>query len=128
MDALRELSSRTDEVHGVTCAFKCEQPVEVTESYTATHLYRIAQEALTNALKHAHPRHILIALESDHGQPNLMVADDGIGFNLSEKNEGMGLKIMQYRASLIGAKLTISPVDTGGTLVACKVFGGGCDD
>jgi signal transduction histidine kinase len=49
MDALRELGSRTDELEGVTCAFKCEQPVEVAESLTATHLYRIAQEAVTNA-------------------------------------------------------------------------------
>ncbi|HUG71124.1 MAG TPA: hypothetical protein VMM76_25465 [Pirellulaceae bacterium] len=45
MDALRELASRTDELPGVTCAFKCEQPVEVVDSFTATHLYRIAQEA-----------------------------------------------------------------------------------
>ncbi|MEX1027682.1 MAG: ATP-binding protein, partial [Candidatus Paceibacterota bacterium] len=125
MDALRELASRTDELPGVTCAFKCEQPVDVADSFTATHLYRIAQEALTNALKHARPEHILIALESDNGHPILQVADDGTGFNSSEKSEGMGLKTMQYRASLIGANLAITPVESGGTLVTCKVFGGG---
>lgn len=127
MDALRELAARTDDLHGITCAFKCEQPAEVAESFTATHLYRIAQEAITNALKHARAEHILIALESESGQPILQVADDGAGFNLSDRNEGMGLKTMQYRASLIGANLTISPIDTGGTLVTCKVFGGGGD-
>lgn len=122
MEALRELASRTDELDGITCAFKCEEPVEVAESFTATHLYRIAQEAVTNALKHARPEHILIALESDNGHPTLQVADDGTGFDFSKKSEGVGLKIMQYRASLIGASLAISPVDTGGTLVTCKVF------
>ena len=124
MDALRELASRTDELEGLTCAFKCEQPVEVTDSLTATHLYRIAQEAVTNALKHGGPEHILIALESENGQPILQVADDGIGFDSKEENEGMGLKTMFYRASLIGASLKVSSVETGGALVTCKVFGG----
>jgi PAS domain S-box-containing protein len=123
MDALRELASRTDDREGITCAFKCEQPVEIPESVTATHLYRIAQEAITNALKHARPEHILISLESHSGHPILQVADDGTGFVLSEPSEGIGLKTMVYRASLIGANLTITPVETGGTLVTCKVFG-----
>lgn len=125
MDALRELASRTDELDGVACAFKCEQPVQVGDSLTATHLYRIAQEALTNSLKHARPEHILIALDTNNGQPILQVADDGIGFGSAEQSEGMGLKTMHYRASLIRANLTISPVEAGGTLVTCKVFGGG---
>ena len=124
MDALRELASRTDDLEGITCAFKCEQPVEIADSVTATHLYRIAQEAITNALKHARPEHILISLESDNGHPILQVADDGTGFDLTEQSEGIGLKTMGYRASLIGANLTITAVETGGTLVTCKVFGG----
>ncbi len=95
------------------------------DSSTATHLYRIAQEAITNALKHGESEHILIALESDNGQPILQVADDGIGFDATEQTEGMGLKTMLYRASLIGASLTVSPVETGGTLVTCRVFFGG---
>jgi PAS domain S-box-containing protein len=125
MNALRELASRTDGLEGVTCAFKCEQPVEVADSVTATHLYRIAQEAVTNALKHGRPEHILIALESENGHPMLQIADDGTGFELTGQYEGMGLKSMFYRASLIGANLTLGPVETGGTLVTCKVFGGG---
>ena len=125
MNALRELASRTDGLEGVSCAFKCEQPVKVGDSVTATHLYRIAQEAVANALKHGRPEHILIALESENGYPILQIADDGAGFELTRKYEGMGLKSMHYRASLIGANLTLSPVETGGTLVTCKVFGGG---
>ena len=128
MDALRRLALRTDELEGVTCAFKCEQPVEVPDSVIATNLYRIAQEAVTNTLKHGRAEHILIALESDNGQPILKVADDGTGFDVKEQTEGMGLKTMRYRASLIGARLTIEPVDTGGTLVTCKVHVGAYDD
>lgn len=122
MDALRELASRTDDIDGITCAFKCEQPIEVADSLTATHLYRIAQEAVANALKHARPEHILIALECDHGRPVLLVADDGIGFDPTQQTDGMGLKTMHYRASLIGANVAIHPVEAGGTLVTCKLF------
>lgn len=125
MDALRELASRTDDLEGIICAFKCEQPVEFADSLTASHLYRIAQEAVTNALKHARPEHILIALESENGRPVLQIADDGLGFDYTELSKGMGLKTMRYRASLIGGDLTVASVDTGGTLVTCKVFRGG---
>ena len=92
MNALRELASRTDELEGVTCAFKCEQPVEVADSLTATHLYRIAQEAVTNALKHGHPEHILIALESENGHPILQIADDGTGFDSTGQYRGHGVE------------------------------------
>lgn len=59
MDGLRELAARTDDLNGIMCAFKCKQPVEIADSLTATHLYRIAQEAIANALKHGHLKHIL---------------------------------------------------------------------
>jgi signal transduction histidine kinase len=98
--------------------------VEVADSVTAMHLYRIAQEAVANALKHGRPEHILIALEAENGYPILQIADDGTGFDSTSQHEGMGLKTMHYRAGLIGANLAISPVETGGTLVTCKVFGG----
>ncbi len=125
MDALRDLASRTDDLAAVSCAFKCETPVLVADSVTATHLFRIVQEAVTNALKHARPEHILIALELEGGQLIVQVADDGIGFDGTLAGAGMGLKTMRYRAGLIGANLTISPVERGGTLVSCKLFGGG---
>ena len=122
MDALGELASRTDDLEGVTCAFKCEQPVEAADSSTATHLYRIAQEAITNALKHGRPEYILIALESNDGQLILQVADDGAGLDsASVDNQGLGLKTMLYRANLIGASLTVKPIEAGGTLVVCQV-------
>ncbi|WP_161604501.1 PAS domain S-box protein [Roseiconus nitratireducens] len=128
VEALRELASRTDQLSGITCAFKCERPIQIGDDLTATHLYRIAQEALTNALKHARPEHILVALEYEDGQIVLRVADDGKGFDLARRSDGMGLKTMQYRASLIGAGLTVEAVETGGTLVSCTVADGEVQD
>ena len=122
MDALNQLAVRTDELEGITCAFKCELPVELTDSLIATHLYRIAQEAITNALMHGRPEHILIALDSKNGRLMLQIADDGIGFDPTAVNQGMGLKTLEYRASLMGASLTISPVEAGGMLVTCEVM------
>jgi signal transduction histidine kinase len=122
MDALGELAFRTDDLDGITCAFKCEQPVSVSGHVIATHLYRIAQESVTNALKHAKPAHILLALDEDNGRLVLTIADDGIGFgNNGTANDGQGVKIMRYRASLIGAEVTIAPVATGGTLITCRL-------
>lgn len=125
MDSLRELAARTDNLKSVHCAFKCEEPITISDSSTATHLYRIAQEAVTNALKHAKPEHILIELGVENGHLVLKVADDGCGFDPPTSKTGMGLKTMQYRAGLIGGNLSIAPVENGGTLLACKVFRGG---
>jgi two-component system sensor kinase FixL len=125
LDSLRELAARTDSLKQAHCAFKCEEPVAISDSSTATHLYRIAQEAVTNALKHANPKHILIELGVEDGHLVLNVADDGCGFAPHAVNTGMGLKSMQYRAGLIGGNLNISPVENGGTLLTCKVFRGG---
>jgi signal transduction histidine kinase len=125
MDSLRELAARTDNLKSVHCAFKCEEPITISDSSTATHLYRIAQEAVTNALKHAKPEHILIELGVENGHLVLKVADDGCGFDPPTSKTGMGLKTMQYRAGLIGGNLSIAPVENGGTLLACIVFRGG---
>lgn len=125
MDSLHELAARTDNLNNVHCAFKCEDPIIISDSSTATHLYRIAQEAVTNALKHAAPEHILIELGSEDDHLVLRVADDGCGFDPEKTKTQMGLRTMQYRAGLIGGKLSIDPVENGGTLLTCKVFRGG---
>ncbi|MBM3963506.1 MAG: PAS domain S-box protein [Planctomycetes bacterium] len=125
MDSLRELAARTDNLKNVHCAFKCENPIIISDSSTATHLYRIAQEAVTNALKHAVPEHIPIEMGSEDDHLILRVADDGCGFDPQKAKMQMGLRTMQYRAGIIGGKLSIEPVENGGTLLTCKVFRGG---
>ena len=121
MDALRELSLQTQEVFGVACDFKCQTPVLVEDSVLAGHFYRIAQEALNNALKHAEARALEIRLRRDHRHLTLTVRDDGEGIGaLSPRRSGLGLRIMQYRADLIRGRLTVGRRQGGrGTEVNC---------
>jgi two-component system CheB/CheR fusion protein len=126
MSALGDLATRTREVSGISCTFDCDEPVLVDDTATATHLYHIAQEAVTNAIKHAKASEIGIALAGEDHHLMLSVRDDGIGLNEpSSAAAGMGLKIMQYRAGLINATLTVRPADGRGTLVTCVLYRGG---
>jgi PAS domain S-box-containing protein len=121
--ALEELAARTSEQSGIACHFDCPEPVPVADPLLARHLYRIAQEAVSNALRHARPRHIHLALR--RGSPGLCltIQDDGIGMPalLPFEGEGMGIKTMRYRAGMIGGTLQIGPAEGGGTLVSCPV-------
>ena len=120
--ALADLAETTTQDAGIKCRFTAEQSVRVEDSETATHLYRIVQEAVTNALKHAHSQQVTIALEREDGQIVLSVRDDGKGISSkTRKVQGMGLKSMQYRAALIGATLSVAPNKQGGTLVTCRL-------
>jgi len=122
MAALAELTSRTGELHGIECSFRCDEPVSIAENQTATHLYRMTQEALTNAVKHGRACQIDVNLESDGDLVTLKIVDDGIGIGASaEESAGTGLRIMRYRAELIRAKLSIEDVEPHGTQVTCTL-------
>lgn len=114
MNALADLA--TKHADGVKCVFECKTAVLVRESGIALNLYRIAQEAVTNALKHAKPRKIVIKL-SRAGRLTLTVTDDGTWKRPTKS--GMGVHIMQYRARTIGGELLISQVTPRGTRVTC---------
>jgi PAS domain S-box-containing protein len=120
MSALAELTLRIGTESGVRCTFSCREPVEVEDNATATQLYRIAQEAITNALKHGATTHVEVRLERNDGRLILRIADHGVGIaTASEKVEGLGLKIMRYRAECIRATLTIEATAESGTVVVC---------
>jgi PAS domain S-box-containing protein len=122
MAALTDLTGRINGESGATCTFACEEPVLMEDNTTATHLYRIAQEAVGNALKHGHARHIEVGLGFTDGLLVLRVVDDGIGIrDQGEKAEGLGLKIMRYRANSIRATLSVESPTRGGTLVTCTL-------
>ena len=122
MAALAELASRTTELHGVTCTLDCREPVLAEDNQTATHLYRIAKEAVTNALKHSRAKNITISLDGDEKSLALLIQDDGMGFPREPVEfKGMGLKIMRYRAGLIKAGLVVGPAKPVGTLVSCTL-------
>jgi len=120
MIALVELASRTSDLHGVNCNFECDEPVCILDNQTAMHLYRLSQEAVNNAVKHGRGRNILIALADDGEFLTLAISDDGRGFVArDEPTTGSGLRIMRYRAELIGATLSITAVHPHGTMVTC---------
>ena len=124
--ALEELANSTTRLTGVQCAFLCAEPVPIQEDIRAIHLFRIAQEAVSNATRHGRARHIIVALEAGAHDFALRVSDDGQGFDVavSGGRGGMGLNIMRYRARMIGAALEIYPNTPTGTVVACTAQAG----
>jgi PAS domain S-box-containing protein len=125
MSALRELAASTENMFGVKCRFACDPPVLVRDPAVATHLYRIAQEAVSNAIKHGEAREVLVHLQSVGNRTGLSVHDNGVGLPKSiPKEKGMGLRIMQSRAGMIGGSLSIEKDPAGGTLVVCSVPAG----
>jgi PAS domain S-box-containing protein len=121
MNALQELARMTTS-SGIACEFQCEQPVRISDSAVASHLYRIAQEAVNNALKHAEARQIQLRLEDRGSAFELSIADDGRGLpRRKSPNGGMGLQVIQYRARLIGAHLEIESAPNKGVRIICSL-------
>ncbi len=120
--ALQQLTESTKSIFGVSCVFRCPEPVSVNNLSVATHLYRIAQEAVSNAVRHGAAQQIKIALVTAPEHVSLQVEDDGKGLPLSTpKRQGMGLRIMRYRAGVIGGSLSVRERTAGGTVVVCEV-------
>jgi signal transduction histidine kinase len=94
--------------------------VHIHDVMVATHLYRIAQEAVNNAIRHGKSRDIVIRLKARNGTGTLSIQDDGVGFTTDPaKRPGMGLSIMNYRADIIGGSLKVQPSDEHGIAVTC---------
>jgi signal transduction histidine kinase len=122
MSALENLAGNAADLFEVSSQFKCREPVPVEDNSIATHLYRIAQEAVTNSIKHGRARNIEIGLSSNSEQIILSVCDDGIGFRRpAGQAEGLGLRTMSYRARLIGGTLLVQRQTEGGTKVVCTI-------
>jgi PAS domain S-box-containing protein len=118
--ALRELASSTSSAFQIPCLFEHSGSLSVNNPTTASHLYRIAREAVHNATKHGKPNRLIIRIEATSDGGCLSIMDDGIG--MPEGNSlasGMGLDTMRYRASVIGGKLTIQRASCGGTYITC---------
>jgi PAS domain S-box-containing protein len=119
-DALALLVDEARAAGQVGCAFSSSGAMPAMPQMAAVHLYRIAQEAINNALKHARAQRIEVGLECAGDHLTLTVRDDGIGI-ARDAAGGMGLSIMRYRSSIIGATLGIGPCSgTRGTLVRCR--------
>ena len=124
--ALKELATRTRTTMRTDCRFICPESI-VMDDTVATHLYRIAQEAVTNAVKHTDTKSIDIELKTSPEALTLSVEDAGKPkgtalTHLEPKHQGMGLRIMRYRADMIGGILDIKRNASGiGTTVVCTV-------
>jgi two-component system CheB/CheR fusion protein len=121
MSALEELAANTGKMFHVECVFECESPVLVHDHAAATQLYRIAQEAVSNSIKHGKARRILISLKNVGEQNVLAIKDDGVGLPNVVPKTGMGLRIMEYRAGMIGGAAMAQRDLDGGTSVVCSV-------
>jgi PAS domain S-box-containing protein len=108
--------------HRINCAFCSHTTAPVEDPVTARELFRIAQEAVANALKHGHPEHLQITLDADDQRILLCIENDGIPIPPEEaRGDGMGLHLMRHRARLIGGTLTIDSSGPGGTEVVCEI-------
>jgi PAS domain S-box-containing protein len=122
MAALRQLAEDGTQMFRVQCEFDCPAPVLVPDNAVATHLYRIAQEALSNAVKHGKSPRTVIRLGAAGERILLAIADQGIGIpEHLPAHRGMGLRIMQYRAGVIGGSLVVQRNPEGGTTIICSV-------
>lgn len=125
MAALKSLAARTKTMFRVQCRFSCRRPVLIEDNAVATHLYRIAQEAITNAVKHGKSGRIEIILSKTPERINLAVKDDGAGIPARNgRKAGMGLRIMRYRMGMIGGSFAVQR-EAGGTRVVCSVHRSG---
>ncbi len=119
--ALEELAASVQARTGITCRFSCDEEVCIFDEVAGSNLYRIAQEAINNAVKHGGCATISVGLGAVEEEVTLTVKDDGVGFPDSVENKGgMGLSIMNYRAGMIGASLDIRRGAGGGTIVICS--------
>ena len=114
--ALRELCSRTGE--RINCRCDCPRSLRL-EQDVALNLYRIAQEAVTNCVKHSKANAIVISLERTHGEIVLAISDDGEG--KKRRGRGLGTHIMEYRARAAGGTLQVESARGRGTTVTCRV-------
>jgi two-component system, LuxR family, sensor kinase FixL len=122
MAALVELAASTTRAFEVTCDFRYDNPVQVSDNKISVQLFRVAQEAVSNAVKHGQARRVDIHLARQNGNIVLTIRDNGIGIPDSPaKGTGMGLLTMHHRAQMMGGTLKIEPRTSGGTQITCSV-------
>ena len=121
VSALHHYAGEISELFHISCRLECSDSILVHDDALADHLHRLSQEAVTNAIKHGHSRNITIGLALVKGGGVLTVRDDGCGFDVVHKSEsGLGMRIMSYRAKMIGGSLSVQSSLTGGTVVRCS--------
>lgn len=123
-DMMEKLAASVEAVHQVDCEFMCECAHVPEEPEMAIHLFRIAQEAVNNAIRHGRAKRIALVMESDDKARRLIIEDDGCGIGNatgSYKGGNLGMRTMQYRADMIGASFGVSALPGGGTRILVEM-------
>lgn len=120
--ALQELAETASALLGISCSYQSELPTIQMDNVRGLHLFRIIQEAVNNSVRHGRASHVTIQTELEKDTLVVRVTDDGSGLSAkTTRNPGLGLRIMQYRARVLGASLSASRSSTsGGTVVMCR--------
>lgn len=118
--ALEHWAGEMRDLFRIDCGFKCSDPIFFRSDALADHLYRLAQEAVTNAIRHGRARKIVIELNALNERGTLTISDDGRGFEpIPGSHTGLGLRTMNYRARMIGGSLSVQSAPNTGTVVRC---------
>jgi signal transduction histidine kinase len=120
--ALQNLAETVSEQSGISCVLYGDELIPIHDSTVANQLYRIAQEAVTNSVKHAVANHIDIRLAMDGSELCLSIVDDGVGFPDRPRSEGLGLHLMRHAAALSGGTFDIRRNGQKGTIATCRVM------
>ena len=126
-DALDDLARKVTETFHVRCTFRHDGETGLADNTAETHLFRIVQEAISNAIRHGKAKCVEVRLGAADGSVVLSVEDDGSGLNPdsdlrpSTKSDGIGLHTMAYRAKMIGGLLVVRPGSPGGVTVTCTI-------
>ncbi len=122
VSALRDLSLTTRKIFRIKCAVFFEEPFYIHDTTIAMHMYHIAQESVTNSVKHGKATSIKIDLKSDMNNVYMNIYDNGCGFSADYlKGSGSGLRIMQYRARIIGGVLDVMSNKKNGTVISLRI-------
>ncbi len=122
--ALQDLMASMEKLFPISCSLKIDNSVAIADAAVAINLYRITQEAITNAIKHGKARNIQVELTNSNDRTFLIVKNDGLSFpDVSAGTPGMGLRVMDHRAEMIGGSLNIRRNIGGGTVVTCCFLG-----
>jgi two-component system sensor kinase FixL len=120
--ALARLVQNVSNMFGVECELEISESVPMWDASRATHLFRIAQEAVSNAVRHGHAKHVHVSFVSGGGYIRLRVIDNGVGFGKpAHRDSGMGINIMRYRARIIGGTLDIRSTPGEGVRIMCTI-------
>jgi signal transduction histidine kinase len=119
--ALRELAANIEQMFGIRCHVGSDAPVALDDPACSIQLYRITQEAISNAIRHGKAGNVYVDLVQVGGRVILTIEDDGVGFDQATSARGLGVRTMRHRARTIGATLSMEPSDAGGTTVTCTL-------